>query len=54
MKMADIINDLRIWLADIYRQYGWLPTLIVLVVVVALLVGVASIFGLPLSAMLGD
>lgn len=53
MKMADIINDLRIWIADIYRQHGWQAALIALVVIVGLLGGVAWLFGLPFLALLG-
>lgn len=53
MKMADIINDLRLLLMDIYRQSGWQATLIALVVVVGLLAGVAWLFGLPFLGLLG-
>ena len=49
----DILNDLRIWVADIYHQYGWQAALIALVVIVVLVDGMVWFFHLPLGALLG-
>ena len=39
------------WLSDVYTRYGWLATLVCLVVIVALIVGVCWLFGISPAAM---
>ena len=39
------------WLSDVYMRYGWMATLICLVVIVALIVGVCWLFGINPVAM---
>lgn len=51
--MANLVNRALAWVGDIYERYGWQAAVITLVVVVLLIAGVASVFDLDLSALLG-
>ena len=48
---CDMTKTALTWLSDVYTRYGWLATLVCLVVIVVLIVGVCWLFGVPIGAM---
>lgn len=51
--MSNLLNQAIAWIGDIYQQHGWQAGVITLVVIVALVAGLAWGFDLPLGQLLG-
>lgn len=51
--LADLLNDVPVWLRDVYRQYGWQAALAVIVVLVLLAAGVGYLFPGFMTTLLG-
>lgn len=51
--LADLLNDVPLWIRDVYRQYGWKAALAVIVVLVALAAGVGYLFPVFTATLMG-